>query len=116
MGGAFVVVLIGVLSMWQAGSLALSAVALFVAGLGVGPLYPVGIARALSRAPNAALAAGTRTTLASGTAIFIAPFALSLLAQQVGLTTAWLSVAAIAISGLAVVAVGAQTRRRAPSA
>jgi MFS family permease len=115
MSGAFAVVLIGVLGVWQAGSLALSALALFVAGLGVGPLYPVGIARALSRAPDAAIAAAARTTLASGTAIFIAPFALSLLAQVFGLVTAWLSLAAIAICGLAVV-VGDRTRRPTPSA
>jgi uncharacterized membrane protein YhhN len=77
-----------------------STIALFVAGLGVGPLYPIGIALALGIASDAPLSAAARTTLASGTAMLIAPFALALCAQRIGLANAWPALAIAAIGGI----------------
>ena len=54
----------------------MSGAALFVAGLGVAGLYPLGVAAALAAAPGRLTLAGTRLTLASGAAILVAPFAL----------------------------------------
>ena len=61
---------------WVSTSPALSGGALFLAGLGVAGLYPLGVAAALAAAPGRLTLAGTRLTLASGTAILVAPFAL----------------------------------------
>lgn len=41
------------------------------------------------RRPSSPLSAAARTTLASSTAILTAPFALALVAQQMGLVDAW---------------------------
>ena len=97
----YVTAAVGVLGAWRADTLATSAIALFVSGIGVGPLYPVGIALALGRAPDSPLDAAARTTLASGAAILIAPVALAVMAQQVGLENAWPAVASLALIAVA---------------
>ena len=96
MSFALILVVVGIAGTWQATSVALSAVALFVAGLGVGPLYPVGVAFSLSLVKGAPEAAAARTTLASGVAILSAPFILAVAAEQVGLVNAWPSLGVIA--------------------
>jgi hypothetical protein len=105
MGFAFVVGGIGIVVVWLTQSVAVSTMALFVAGLGVGPLYPVGIAMCLGVAPEVPLTAAARATLASGSAILIAPFALSVLGQQVGLVNAWPAIAVLAMGGIALLRV-----------
>lgn len=102
---ALIAVVIGVLGAWQATTVPLSAVALFVAGLGVGPLYPTGIAFALSQATTHPEAAAARATLASGVAILVGPFVLAVTAERFGLVTAWPLVGALAIVAVAVLVV-----------
>ena len=86
---------------WVSTVPAVSGLALFVAGLGVAGLYPLGVAAALAAAPGQLTLAGTRLTLASGTAILFAPFALGVAADATGVTVAWGLVV-----GLAIVALG----------
>jgi MFS family permease len=86
---ALLLVVVGIAGTWQATSVPLSAAALFIAGLGVGPLYPVGVAFSLSLVRSAPEAAAARTTLASGVAILSAPFILAVAADQIGLVNAW---------------------------
>jgi MFS family permease len=74
---------------WLSTSAPLSGAALFVAGLGVAGLYPLGVAAALAAAPGRLTLAGTRLTLASGTAILLAPLALGAAADAVGVPLAW---------------------------
>jgi hypothetical protein len=105
MGLAFVVAGIGILAVWLTQSLAVGTIALFVAGLGVGPLYPVAIAMCLGVAPDVPLTAAARATLASGSAILVAPFALSVLGQQIGLVNAWPAIAVLAMGGIALLRV-----------
>jgi MFS family permease len=100
---SLVAVIVGVLVAWQAPNVPISAAGLFLAGLGVGPLYPVGIAFALSLATNAPEAAAARATLATGVALIGAPFLLALTAERVGLVTAWPLVAVVAILAIGVV-------------
>ena len=66
-----------------------SGAALFVAGLGVAGLYPLGVAAALAAAPGRLTLAGTRLTLASGAAILVAPFILGVAADAAGVPVAW---------------------------
>lgn len=105
---ALVLVVIGILGAWQATTVPLSAVALFLAGLGVGPLYPVGVAFSLGLVRAAPEASAARTTLASGVAILFAPFLLAVTAERVGLVNAWplLGVIALAAIGMLVVSRG----------
>jgi MFS family permease len=94
---------IGASVAWVSTTPALSGVALFVAGLGVAGLYPLGVAAALAAAPGRLTAAGARLTLASGTAVLVAPFALGLVADAAGVEVAWGLVVVLAVAALALV-------------
>ncbi len=94
-------VVLGIVGAWQATSVALSAGALFIAGLGVGPLYPIGVAFSLSLVRAAPEAAAARATLASGVAILVAPFVLAVTAERIGLVNAWPLIGAVALVSIA---------------
>ncbi len=96
-------VIVGVLIAWQAPSLLIGALGLFLAGLGVGPLYPLGIAFALSLVPDVPEAAAARATMATGVALIGAPFLLAVAAEQVGFVDAWPLVAVAALVAMAIV-------------
>lgn len=101
---ALVIALAGVSATWLATTAAVGGLGLFLAGLGVGPLYPVGVGFTLGLAPEAPDAATTRATLASGVAILLAPLVLSLVAEVAGIANAWPLVAGFALAALAVLA------------
>jgi MFS family permease len=66
-----------------------SVVGILVAGLGVGPLYPMTLGLAIAPAPELAALAASRGTMASGVAILVAPFTLGALADLAGLGLAF---------------------------
>ena len=103
-------VAVGALITWQATSLLLGGFGLFVAGAGVGPLYPVSITHALALVRDAPEAAAARATLATGVALIGAPFLLAVTGERIGLVNAWPLVAVAAIAAVGVVAT---TRRDA---
>jgi hypothetical protein len=82
----------------------LSGAGLFIAGLGVAGLYPLGVAAALATAPGQLTLAGTRLTLASGVAILAAPVALGVAADFTGVPVAWGLVVVLAVVALGLVA------------
>ncbi len=84
---------------------ALSGLGLFVGGLGTAGLWPIGLTVALQTAPKATFQAAARATLATGIAVLLAPSALGLAADAVGVTTAWTIIPGLAIAALIVVAV-----------
>ncbi len=88
---------------WVSTTPALSGAALFVTGLGVAGLYPLGVSAALATAPGRLTLAGTRLTLASGTAILVAPFALGVVADATGVTVGWVLVIALTVVALVLV-------------
>ena len=90
---------------WVSTSAPLSGAALFIAGLGVAGLYPLGVAAALGAAPGRLTLAGTRLTLATGTAILVAPFALGVAADAAGVPVAWGLVVVLSLVALGLVAV-----------
>ena len=90
---------------WVSTSPPVSAAALFLAGLGVAGLYPLGIAAALAAAPGRLTLAGTRLTLASGTAILGAPFALGAAADFAGVPIAWGLVVLLSLVALGLVTI-----------
>ncbi len=98
---------------WVSTTPALSGFGLFVAGLGVAGLYPLGVAAALAAAPGRLTLAGTRLTLASGTAVIAAPFALGIVADAAGVETGWgLVIVLAAVALVLVLAFPAATRDR----
>ena len=96
-------VTVGVLITWQATSPLLAAAGLFLAGMGVGPLYPISITHALALVPDAPEAAAARATLATGVALIGAPFLLALTGERIGLVNAWPLVAVAAVVAVALV-------------
>jgi MFS family permease len=88
---------------WVSTVAVLSAVGLFLAGLGVAILYPLGAAAAMSAAPGQLALAGNRLTLASGVAILAAPFALGAIADAAGVVTGWGLVLALVAVAFALV-------------
>ena len=94
--------LVGALAAWVSTVPLLSAAGLFVAGVGVAVLYPVGIAAALAVAPRQLAAAGARLTLASGVAILVAPLALGAIADLTGVVAGWALVIALALVAFAI--------------
>jgi len=105
---ALALVVVGIAGAWQATTVAFAAGSLLVAGLGVGPLYPIGVAFSLSLVRSAPDAAAARTTLASGVAILSAPFVLAVVAERVGLVNAWPLLGAVALVAIGMLVV---TRR-----
>lgn len=65
---------------------------LFLLGLGVGNLYPMGVALAVSLAPGLAGRASALVVAVTATAAFVAPFTVGLLADATGLSNAMLIV------------------------
>ena len=61
---------------------------LFLTGLGIANLYPITLSLALGLAPGRSDTASARATLAVGTAIMLAPLALGVLADALGLQAA----------------------------
>ena len=74
---------------WISTASAFSAAGLFVAGLGVAGLYPLGVAAALATTPDQPALAATRLTLASGLAVLVAPLALGVAADVLGVVVGW---------------------------
>ncbi len=86
---ALAIAAVGGVIVWLATTPVASAAGLFIAGVGTGSLYPQGLATALDRAGDAALAAGARLTLASGVAILVMPLLLGAAADTLGVVAGW---------------------------
>jgi fucose permease len=80
---------VGFLIFWQMRDVALVAVGLIVAGLGVANLYPSTLSLAVGAAPGQLDQASARASLASGTAIIALPLLLARIADRVGITPAF---------------------------
>ncbi len=105
--------LIGALIVWMSEAAPLSALGLFVAGVGVASLYPVGVALALETAPGQPATAGARLTIASGGAILTAPFVLGVVSDAVGVIAGWSMILVVGAGALAMaLIVEADARRR----
>lgn len=92
---------LGFVVFWSTGMAAVAAAGLLVAGLGVALLYPLSVARALAAMPSDLDRASARAALASGLAIGVAPFALAMVSEGVGLRAAFLVVPALAAAAFA---------------
>jgi predicted MFS family arabinose efflux permease len=87
-GFALVVAMAGFLVLWLGRLTVLSALALFVTGLGVGNLYPLSLALALGAGGGRTDQAMARTQVAVGVAIGTAPLLLGVLSDRVGVVRA----------------------------
>ena len=74
---------------WLSGVPALSLLGLFVAGLGIGSVYPLAISVGVAAIPGRADAATARFSLAGGSAILLAPLVLGAIADRIGIQGAY---------------------------
>jgi len=88
-GAGLALAAIGASLTWVSTAPLVSAVGLFVSGLGVAILYPLGVAAALAAAPRQPSQAGNRLTMASGLAILVGPFGLGAVADATGVVAGW---------------------------
>jgi MFS family permease len=95
----------GAVIAWVGTSALVVGLGLFVAGAGVAALYPLGTAAALGTAPDRLAHAGARLTLASGSAILVAPFVLGAIADAAGVVVGWGLVVVILVVALLLVPV-----------
>ncbi len=96
--GSIILAGAGFLIYWLPNNLIVGLVGLFITGLGVASLYPLILSLALGAAKENTIAASTRATLASGTAILALPLVLGRLADYVGIRQAYSVVAILLIS------------------
>jgi fucose permease len=79
----------GFLLYWAASNPIAGLPGLFLSGLGTASLYPLILSLAIGSAGSQTVQAGSRTTLASGTAILLLPLMLGRLADEVGIWWAY---------------------------
>lgn len=100
MRGSLAVALLGSLLAWASGSIELAGLGIFLSGLGVGFLYPLGVTVTLALVPGLQRLGSARLVLASGVAILVSPLALGLIADATGVSVAWLLVPAMSLAAL----------------
>ncbi len=93
---------VGAVILWIGTVPLVSGIGLFLGGLGISGIYPLGANLALAHAPGAPVHASARLTAASGGAIFTAPLVLGFVAQAAGVLVGWLLVFAMLGFGLLV--------------
>ena len=105
LSAGLIMAMLGAGLVWISTEPALSALGLFLGGVGTAGLWPVGLAVAFASSPGAQLEASARATLGSGLAVLVAPSALGLASDAIGVVSAWLIIIALAAVALAVLAV-----------
>lgn len=108
--GAVAVVVVGFPLFWLGAIPSLNIVGLFVVGLGIANLYPLGLSVAAGIDPQQASVASARISLASGLAILVAPFVLASFADHIGIFGAF-GVAAVLLVLVAGLVFAAQRGR-----
>jgi len=97
---------------WGSASAPLAIAGLFVCGLAISLLYPLGLSFAVGAAGPAGDTASARSGLAAGTALLLAPIALGTLADAVGLAQAHLIAPLLGVAILLCFAVARGLQRR----
>lgn len=112
-GGAVILALLGFLLYWLVPGPLTAVAGLFVLGLGISQLYPVGVGSAVAAAGRLEARASTRLTVAVGIAILTMPALLGAAADVVGLHAAHLVMPLLALaSGVAFLLAGRLAHRR----
>ncbi len=106
------IVIIGFPLFWLPRFAPLNILGLFIAGLGIANLFPLTLATATNAAPLHANKASARVSMASGTAILIAPQVLGTVGDQVGIERAYGIVAVLMTAALLVLLFANRLARR----
>jgi hypothetical protein len=99
--GSLAVALLGSLLAWSSTGIELAGLGIYLAGLGTGFLYPLGVTVALALVPGMQVRGSARLILASGVAILVSPLALGVAADIAGVSIGWLLVPGLCLAALA---------------
>jgi MFS family permease len=99
--GSLAVALLGSLLAWSSSGIELAGLGIYLAGLGTGFLYPLGVTVALALVPGMQDRGSARLILASGVAILVSPLALGVAADIAGVSVGWLLVPGLCLAALA---------------
>ena len=108
----FLLNVVGWAVVWTTTSTGVALAGLVVAGLGIGVQYPLSIALLLAASPGHSDRAQGGATLFGALAIGVAPFLLGVLADHVGMHTAFVVVPVFALLGAVTAFVGGRALRR----
>ena len=106
--------LVGFPLFWLSPGILFTLAGLFITGLGIGSVYPLGIAAAIASAPDNADAAAARLSIGGGGAILVAPFVLGALADRVGIGAAFGIVVPMLLAAVSLALIAGRRERRAP--
>ena len=101
---------------WFSPGIILTLAGLFVTGLGIGGVYPLGVSAAIASVPGNSDAAAARLSIGGGGAILVAPFVLGALADRIGIATAFGIVIPMLLAALALALVALRSDGRRASA
>jgi predicted MFS family arabinose efflux permease len=105
--------LLGFPLFWFSPGSILTLAGLFVTGLGIGGVYPLGVSAAIASVPGNSDAAAARLSIGGGGAILVAPFVLGALADRIGIATAFGIVVPMLLAALALALVAVRRDRKA---
>ena len=97
---------------WYSPGSVLTLIGLFVTGLGIGGVYPLGVSAAIAEAEDSD-AAAARLAIGGGGAILVAPFVLGALADRIGIGTAFGIVVPMLLAALSLALAAGRSDRRA---
>ena len=97
---SILIVIMGFIPFWLAQETTSNIVGLFITGIGVANMFPMGLATASAIAADSPNFASARISMAAGTAIFLAPQILAGLADQIGIQWAFGIVLVLAVIAL----------------
>jgi fucose permease len=107
------VALFGFPLFWLSPGIPLALAGLFLTGLGIGGVYPLGVSAAIAAAPGNTDAAAARLSVGGGGAILVAPFVLGALADRVGIGTAFGIVVPMLLAALVLALIAGRRSRQA---
>ena len=105
--------LVGFPLFWSSPGTIFTLAGLFVTGLGIGGVYPLGVSAAIASAPENSDAAAARLAVGGGGAILTAPLLLGALADRIGIGTAFGIVVPMLLAALSLALVAGLRDRRA---
>ena len=104
--------LVGFPLFWASPGTIFTLAGLFITGLGIGGVYPLGVSAAIASAPQNTDAAAARLAVGGGGAILTAPLVLGALADRIGIGTAFGIVVPMLLAALSLALVAGLRDRR----
>jgi fucose permease len=115
LAGTLALALVGFPLFWFSPGSVFTLIGLFITGLGISGVYPLGISAAIATVPEKSDAAAARLTIGGGGALLVAPFVLGALADRIGISSAFAIVFPMLLAALSLALIAGRRGRQTPS-